>query len=220
METPFSSFLGTPSLTDLDMESPLITDLNPLITGFGDNLDLDLFGAAAAFPNVEPEHPCPRLGQRARLPPRRAAPSSLLLPPLPPPRRAAARTSPARARTSPPAYLIPLDAPTQKRTYVTPSATSRKAVPDAIVKKRLHSVAFSDDKDIEEELGALSPTASEAGVIEYKRQQNTLAARKSRKWKLEHQQALEEEVASLNNQVTMWRERAMMAQELLRNSGR
>jgi hypothetical protein len=53
LETPFSSFLGTPSLTNLDMESPLITNSGPLIVGFGDDLDLGLFGAAAAFPNVE-----------------------------------------------------------------------------------------------------------------------------------------------------------------------
>ncbi|KAJ7228130.1 hypothetical protein B0H12DRAFT_1004037, partial [Mycena haematopus] len=119
-----------------------------------------------------------------------------------------------------PAALIPLDAPTQKRTYITPSATSRKAVPDAIVKKRLHSVAFSDDRDAaEDELGSLSPTASEAEVIEYKRRQNTIAARKSRKRKLEHQQALEDEVDALKQQVTMWRERAVMAQEMLRGSG-
>ncbi|KAJ7795634.1 hypothetical protein B0H14DRAFT_3888121 [Mycena olivaceomarginata] len=114
-------------------------------------------------------------------------------------------------RSLTPAALIPLDAPT----YVTPSVTSRKAVPDAIVKKRLHSV----DDDDDEGLGELSPTASEAEIIEHKRRQNTLAARKSRKRKLEHQQALEGEVQDLNKLVTMWRERAMMAQELLRGSG-
>ncbi|KAF7364674.1 Imprinted and ancient [Mycena venus] len=218
METPFSSFLGTPSLTDLDMESPLITDSSPLIAGFGDDLDLDLFGAAAAFPNVEVPTAAPKLPATNKLwtfspstpaldsvnEPASPAKSRPVIPPAP-----TATTTTTRRRSNvtgtrknlTPASLIPLDAPTQKRTYVTPSATSRKAVPDAIVKKRLHSVAFSDDKDIEEELGALSPTASEA------------------ERKLEHQQALEEEVASLNNQVTMWRERAMMAQELLRNSG-
>ncbi|KAJ7983283.1 hypothetical protein DFH06DRAFT_941319, partial [Mycena polygramma] len=90
--------------------------------------------------------------------------------------------------------LIPLDAPTQKRTYATPSATNRKVVPDAIVKKRVHSAA--DDDDLAE-LGVLSPTAREAETIEYKRRQNTLVARNSRKRKLEHQQALEDEVESL-----------------------
>ncbi|KAF7358288.1 Imprinted and ancient [Mycena venus] len=101
--------------------------------------------------------------------------------------------------------------------YVTPSATSCKAVLDAIIKTRLHSIAFGDDKDVEEGLGSLSPTASEAEIIEFKQRQNMLAAWKSHKQKLQHQQTLEE-VASLTNQVTTWRERTMMAQELLKNS--
>ncbi|KAJ6453104.1 hypothetical protein C8R45DRAFT_1039623 [Mycena sanguinolenta] len=239
METPFSSFLGTPSLNDLDMESPLITDNSPLIGGFND--DLELFGAASAFPTVEVATAAavPKLPSTAKLwtfSPSTPALDSIAEPvtvpkttgpviPPPPPASPATR---ARRRSNVTgtrknltvAALIPIDAPTQRRTYVTPSATSRKAVPDAIVKKRLHSVAFSDDRDtFEEELGALSPTASEAEIIEYKRRQNTLAARKSRKRKLEHQQALETEVAGLKQQVTMWRERAVMAQELLRGSG-
>ncbi|KAJ7795590.1 hypothetical protein B0H14DRAFT_2532278 [Mycena olivaceomarginata] len=230
METPYSSFLGTPSLTDLDLESPLITmDSSPLIAGFND--DLDLFGAASAFPTVEvtAAAPKPKLPASNKLwtfspstpaldsikPSTVPTKSAPVIPPAPSRRRS--NVTGTRKNLTP-AALIPLDAPTQKRTYITPSVTSRKAVPDAIVKKRLHSVAFSDDKD-EEELAELSPTASEAEIIEYKRRQNTLAARKSRKRKLEHQQALEDEVQQLSKQVTMWRERAMMAQELLRNSG-
>ncbi|KAJ7704962.1 hypothetical protein B0H17DRAFT_920886 [Mycena rosella] len=116
-----------------------------------------------------------------------------------------------------PDSLIPLDAPTQKRTYATPSATSRKAVPAAIVKKRAHSAAFPDADD--EELEALSPTASEAEIIEHKRRQNTLAARKSRKRKLEHQRGLEDAVDGLRSEVAVWRERALMAQEMLRAKG-
>jgi len=56
-------------------------------------------------------------------------------------------------------------------------------------------------------------------VIEYNRRQNTLAARKSRKRKLEHQQRLEGEVQDLKGELTMWRERALMAQELLKSAG-
>ncbi|KAJ7108596.1 hypothetical protein C8R44DRAFT_580119, partial [Mycena epipterygia] len=117
-----------------------------------------------------------------------------------------------------PESLIPLEAPTQKRTYITPSATSKKLVPAVFQKKRLHSAAFGADDD-EQELGELSPTASEAETIEYKRRQNTLAARKSRKRKLEHQQMLEDEVAVLKADVERWRTRAMMVQELLRANG-
>ncbi|KAF8206512.1 hypothetical protein K438DRAFT_1817337 [Mycena galopus ATCC 62051] len=202
METPYSSFLGTPSLRDLDMESPLITDCSPLIGGFSD--DLDLFGAASAFPTVEVAT-APKLPSTNKLwtfspstpaldsinePTSNTFPNAKTTPVIPPspPRRRSNVTGTRRNLT--PAALIPLDAPTQKRTYIIPSATSRKP-----------------------------PTASEAEIIEYKRRQNTIAARKSRKRKLEHQQALEDEADGLKQQVTMWRERAVMAQELLKKSG-
>jgi hypothetical protein len=229
METPYSSFLGTPSLRDLDMESPLITDESPLIAGFGD--DFDLFGATSAFPTVEVAPKLPPATKLWTFSPSTPALDSIepastvkgkssapVIPAAPTSTRRRSNVTGTR-RNLTPAALIPLDAPTQKRTYVTPSVTSRKAVPDAIVKKRLHSVAFSGDDDDDEVLAELSPTASEAEIIEHKRRQNTLAARKSRKRKLEHQQALEGEVQELTKLVTMWRERAMMAQELLRGSG-
>ncbi|KAF7364668.1 hypothetical protein MVEN_00336300 [Mycena venus] len=158
IETPFSSFLGTPSLPDLDMESPLITDASPLVAGFGDDLDLDLFGAAAAFPNVEV--------------PTAAAPSPPL--PPPPPRRAAARTSPAHARTSPPP---PSSHSTRRSRSARTSRPARRAArPSPTRSSRSACTASSlNDKDIEGELGALRPTASEAEVVKYKRRQNMLA---------------------------------------------
>jgi hypothetical protein len=242
---------------DLDMESPLIHDTSPVIAGLGFNSDLDLFGATAAFPTFEidpTETAKPKLPATDKLwtfspsspaldtiapaatvfAKPKSSPASAVIPPSPAPTPAPTR-APARRRVTAtgtrknlrPEALIPLDAPTQKRTYATPSATSRKAVPDAIVKKRLHSAAFAhehdddDDEDRRERaaLGELSPTASEAEVIEYKRRQNTLAARKSRKRKLEHQQRLEGEVQDLKGELTMWRERALMAQELLKSAG-
>ncbi|KAF8186926.1 hypothetical protein K438DRAFT_1835293, partial [Mycena galopus ATCC 62051] len=118
-----------------------------------------------------------------------------------------------------PEALIPLEAPTQKRTYLTPSATSRKAVPAVFQKKRQHSVAFAGDADDLEELGVLSPTASEAETIEYKRRQNTLAARKSRKRKLEHQRELEEQVETLQGEVELWKGRALTMQNALIGNG-
>jgi hypothetical protein len=92
-----------------------------------------------------------------------------------------------------PASLIPLDAPTQTRNYLAPSATSRKEVPASFKNKRSASEAFGDD----EELGELPPNATEKEQIEYKRRQNTLAARKSRRRKLEYTQNLEQENESL-----------------------
>ncbi|KAJ7246243.1 hypothetical protein C8J57DRAFT_757226 [Mycena rebaudengoi] len=51
--------------------------------------------------------------------------------------------------------------------------------------------------------GELSPTTTLAEMIEYKRRQNTIAARKS----LEHPRALEGEVHTLRRQVEVWRGR-------------
>ncbi|KAJ6584749.1 hypothetical protein B0H19DRAFT_1059112 [Mycena capillaripes] len=235
MDTPLSTFIATPTLGDMELESPLITDMSPLIAGFGD--DMDLFGAASAFPTLvydttakaAPKLPAtdklwsfsPSTPSLDSIAPASTTKTGAVVPSAPATRRRSNVTG-TRKNLRPEA-LIPLDAPTQKRTYITPSATSRKPVPDAIIKKRLHSVAFGAD-DAQDEadlaaLGELSPTASEAEIIEYKRRQNTLAARKSRKRKLEHQQALEDEVEVLKGEVTMWRERALMAQELLRGNG-
>ncbi|KAJ7273975.1 hypothetical protein C8J57DRAFT_1178102 [Mycena rebaudengoi] len=142
----------------------------------------------------------------------------------------AAATAPSKRRTPTssatgtrknltPQSLIPLEAPTQKRNYVMPSRTSRKVVPAKAGGKRTHSAAFEAEEDEEEELGELSPTATLAETIEYKRRQNTIAARKSRKRKLEHQRALEGEVHTLRRQVEVWRERAGVLGGMLRARG-
>ncbi|KAF7310329.1 Imprinted and ancient [Mycena indigotica] len=101
-----------------------------------------------------------------------------------------------------------------KRTYLTPSATSRKAVPASISRKlkRRHSAAF-DDEDYAE------PTKEVLDEIENKRRSNTLAARRSRKRKLEQTKGLQDTVDELNTLVTIWRQRALMGQSLLKQRG-
>ncbi|KAL1748362.1 hypothetical protein HDZ31DRAFT_29857 [Schizophyllum fasciatum] len=113
--------------------------------------------------------------------------------------------------------LVPIDAPTQTRNYLTDSATSRKEVPAVFAKKkRARSQAFP-----EEEEGAvdLSLSMTEREQIEAKRRQNTLAARKSRKRKLEHTQQLEASVQFLTEQLDLWKGRAMMLQGVCRDNG-
>ncbi|KAJ7745213.1 hypothetical protein DFH07DRAFT_749040 [Mycena maculata] len=222
MDTPFSQFMPTPNM-DMINDSPLIDS---------DNYDPNapLFGDAFLTPDAEVSQQ-----QQPKLPntdglltfsPSTPAldaiePASTVFPrhgPVVPPSPVSRRSGVTGTRKNlKPEALIPLDAPTQKRNYRTASATSRKVVPAAF-KKRLHSAAFGDDAD-DEELGELSPTASEAETIEYKRRQNTLAARKSRKRKLEHQYMLEKEVEKLKSEVAVWRERAVMGQEMLRSHG-
>ncbi|KAJ6514514.1 hypothetical protein DFH09DRAFT_1135949 [Mycena vulgaris] len=229
-DSPFSDFLTTPVMPSAS-DSDMLT--GPLIDEVGYNDNMSLFGGLSAYPTYEVSV-APKLPSTAQLytiSPGTPAldsidPTTTVFPPQPK-STASPVEAPSRRRTTAtgtrknlkPEALIPLEAPTQKRTYITPSATSRKAVPAVFAqKKRLHSVAFSADDD-EAELGVLSPTASEAETIEYKRRQNTLAARKSRKRKLEHQQMLEDEIAVLKGDVDRWKTRAMMAQDLLQANG-
>ncbi|KAJ7140148.1 hypothetical protein C8R46DRAFT_921578 [Mycena filopes] len=240
--SPLTDNYGTPLDTPL-LATPTMHDVNdyinsPVIAGdddFGDST-MELFGGAGDGPlSSEPTAKLPTQ-QLWTISPTTPALDSIeptttvfpkatpVIPPPPAFTSAGARRNVTGTRKNlKPEALIPLDAPTQKRNYITPSATSRKAVPDAFAKKRLHSVAFDAADHDEEELPALSPTASEAEKIEHKieqkRRQNTLSARKSRKRKLEHQQMLEEQVGALQGEVTVWRERALMAQEMLRGAG-
>jgi hypothetical protein len=101
--------------------------------------------------------------------------------------------------------MIPIDAPTQPRNYLTPSATSRKAVPASFARKRKRSVAFAeDDEDDEDE----EPTVIEMSKIEQKRRQNTIAARRSRQRKMAYQKELEQKVDELEKEVKLWKNRA------------
>ncbi|KAJ7214108.1 hypothetical protein GGX14DRAFT_542331 [Mycena pura] len=214
MDTPYSDFMPTPLLSmDDAFESPLIADSGSTDTS------LSLFGGATAFDtdSAAPKLPTPpRMDKLWTFSPSTPALDSMEAPavasrPVIPPAPPRSRTTVTGTRRSlTPAALIPLDAPIQKRTYLTPSATSRKSIP-AGFRKRLASEAFADEE------AALNAMDRES--IEYKRRQNTLAARQSRKRKLEHQQHLEQTAEALKREVTMWRERALMAQEMLRKAG-
>ncbi|KAF7325775.1 BZIP domain-containing protein [Mycena kentingensis (nom. inval.)] len=242
-DSPFSEFLTTPILPSGDddlLTGPLIEDV-----GFGDD-SLNLFGGAAAFPTYEVSS-TPKLPPTPEMytfspgtPPIDSInPSSTIIPgktkksasapagasastsPSPPPAAPRRRSTATGTRKNlKPESLLGMEAPTQRRTYAAPSATSRKVIPAVFAaKKRLHSAAFPNDGTEEEQLQALSPTASEKEAIEHKRRQNTLAARKSRKRKLEHQQMLEDEVTNLNVDRDKWKARALLAQQMLRDNG-
>lgn len=118
-----------------------------------------------------------------------------------------------------PESLVPLDAPTQPRKYATPSATSRKELPAVFARKRARSQAFGDEEDELEGEQAPGPNATEKEQIEWKRRQNTLAARKSRKRKLQHQQELEDTVRGLTREREVWKTRALTFRQLLVSHG-
>ncbi|OCB89098.1 hypothetical protein A7U60_g3782 [Sanghuangporus baumii] len=121
-----------------------------------------------------------------------------------------------------PESLIPVDAPTQVRNYTAPSATSRKPVPAVWARKRARSVAFDEEDELAgSDAGNIEAPLNdaEAEAIAAKRRQNTLAARRSRKRKLEYQRELEEGIESARRERDMWKERAMMLRTLLMQHG-
>ncbi|KAH6880928.1 hypothetical protein BKA70DRAFT_173739 [Coprinopsis sp. MPI-PUGE-AT-0042] len=129
------------------------------------------------------------------------------------------RSSVGMRRVSPDA-LIDLDAPTQPRRYVTPSTTSRKEVPAFFGQRAMYS-KMQPASDGEDELTEEPPAAdaTDQEKIEWKRRQNTLAARRSRKRKLQQQQALEDAVEQLSRDKEMWKTRALTLRQLLLSHG-
>lgn len=138
--------------------------------------------------------------------------------PLPSTRRKSTATGTRKNVT--PETLVPIDAPTQPRKYATPSATSRKEVPAVFARKRARSQAFGDEEDqLEDEAYTLPPNPTEQELIEAKRRQNTIAARRSRKRKLEYQRELEDSLENMKEERDMWKSRALTCHALLKSHG-
>ncbi|KZO92633.1 hypothetical protein CALVIDRAFT_529957 [Calocera viscosa TUFC12733] len=93
--------------------------------------------------------------------------------------------------------LLPLDAPVQSRSYIAPSKTSRKVLPQAFVNRlseeKLAGVkrALAGDDVVDEEAEELARFVRPK--IMTKREQNTMAARRSRQRKMEEKADLEAE---------------------------
>jgi len=112
-----------------------------------------------------------------------------------------------------PQSLVPFDAPIQSRKYRLPSSTSRKELPATFARKRART------QDPGEDDGEPGPTLSEEDAIKNKRLQNTLAARRSRKRKLEYQRELEDAIEDERKEKEMWRARALVLEALLHDKG-
>lgn len=231
-ESPPDDFLQTPAGSDF-FKSPVVD--------FGESdFDLALFNGFG-FENKEEEPPMtPAFKDSSAFdhlylmsPPQTPAldPSSLFEPqaeissacprqsstPPPPPRRKATATGTRKDIT--PDALVDIDAPTQARTYVTPSATSRKELPAIFARKRARAVAFDDDDELDDDLYTLPPNPTEAQLIAAKRRQNTIAARRSRKRKLEYQRELEDTNKQLMQEADRWKARALTCEALLKHHG-
>jgi hypothetical protein len=112
-----------------------------------------------------------------------------------------------------PESLVPYDAPIQPRKYRTPSATSRKELPVTFARKRARTQGPEEEEEV------AGPSVSEEDAIKTKRLQNTLAARRSRKRKLEYQRELEEAIEAERKEKDTWRARALILEALLRDKG-
>lgn len=115
-----------------------------------------------------------------------------------------------------PDSLIPVEAPIQTRKYVSESATSRKELPAVFARKRKRATSELDN---EEDVLAAPPSVTELSAIEAKRRQNTLAARRSRKRKLEHQRELETTIDNERAEKDAWKQRALAFEAILNSNG-
>lgn len=226
-ETPFHDFLTTPVIAsndhefagDFDLSMPLFGDYEPVEQdkqpSAAPALDMDsMFTISPGTPMLDTpslpmqNSPLPSTTQLPSTTPTTASGS----------RRRSAATGTRKGIT--PSSLVPLDAPTQPRKYVTPSATSRKELPAVFARKRARSQALGDEEDeLDGDQQPPGPNATEREQIEWKRRQNTLAARKSRKRKLQHQQDLEENVRTLTREREVWKTRALTFRQLLVSHG-
>jgi len=115
------------------------------------------------------------------------------------------------------AALLQRSDQSRSRLSVTPPNAHRTS--KSPTSRRLsRSHTYSDDE--EEPLDKpLSENATEQEKLDWRRRQNTLAARKSRKRKQDQMQQLQDDVQRLRKEKDVWRERALMMKQLLISHG-
>jgi hypothetical protein len=213
-ETPFEDFLNTPLIDGDDFDSPML----PLFPDFDEPTKVEEFAPKQQYDTpligapytISPTSSCVDSFETFQ----QLAPASLH------------ETAPTLLRVSKATgirkgitvdALLDENAPTQSRKYVTPSATSKKDIPATFARKRSRSVAFGDEED---ELGDDAPlNENEKQLIEQKRLKNTLAARKSRRRKLEQYQNMEKSRDEERELKQVWKERSLMLLQTLRKQG-
>jgi hypothetical protein len=228
--SPWDDLLTTPAL---DADAAMTPDVytSPVLMGSGDDFDNlpSLFGSQAyvgydaqattsssLFP---PQPPLSDMDDMYKISPGTPVIDAISLQPSPlhvddsylPTRRKNIPTGTRKDIT--PESLVPYDAPIQPRKYRTASATSRKNLPVTFVRKRARTQVPGDDD------GSVGPTLSEEDAIKAKRLQNTLAARRSRRRKLEYQHELEDAIEDERKEKEVWRARALVLEALLRDKG-
>jgi hypothetical protein len=102
---------------------------------------------------------------------------------------------------------------------MTPSSTSRKEVPAYFSKRRNSDPGPGEEEEDELTEEPPASNATDQEKIEWKRRQNTLAARRSRKRKMLNVQRLEESVERLTREREVWKTRALTLRQLLHSHG-
>jgi hypothetical protein len=105
---------------------------------------------------------------------------------------------------------------TPRLSITPPSASRTQKLPTS--RRFLRSNPYSDDE--EDPLDRPLPeNATEQEKNDWRRRQNTLAARKSRKRKQDQMQQLQDDVQRLSKEKDVWKERALMMKQLLISHG-
>jgi hypothetical protein len=228
--SPWDDLLTTPALdADVGMTPDIYT--SPMLMGFGDDFDHlpSLFGSnaydgydtkVAMGSSLSPSDlPLVDMDDLYKISPGTPAIDAISLQASPlhvddsshPTRRKNEPTGTRKNIT--PESLVPYNAPIQTRKYRLPSSTSRKDLPATFARKRARTQGPGEDD------GGVGPSLSEEDAINAKRLQNTLAARRSRKRKLEYQRELEDAIETERQEKEMWRARALVLEALLRDKG-
>lgn len=215
-ETPYHDFLHTPlvGFDDALITSPLMEDATIFPHFFdSESVDTSKIQPAAQY-TISPFSPA--LESFEAFPPPSVKPVPAPTKPSTESRRRTRANGIRKGVT--PSSLLGEEAPTQTRKYTTPSATSKKEIPATFARKRARSTAFGDEEDelLDNEL-PLNPT--EKDLIEAKRRQNTVAARRSRKRKLEQYQNMEKAREEEMQLKETWKERANILLATLREHG-
>jgi hypothetical protein len=217
MESPFDDFLSTPGLRNddfaADFTSPLIADGDDFGAPFHNTPLFDDIGLFEP-PSSSDKRPPPSLPAAMNLEAMyTVSPATPALDASPlftsSPHRLSSSLPTGTRKNLTPGSLIPLDAPVQPRNYLAPSATSRR---ESTPRKRSRTEALDDDDEAFKDMGELDAVAA-------KRLQNTLAARRSRRRKLEHQLELETNLEREKQLKEQWRSRAMTLEALLLSHG-
>jgi hypothetical protein len=226
--SPWDDLLTTPALdADMGMTPDIYT--SPLMD-FGDDFDMPSLFGNTAFEGYETKEvvgshlspsdlPLPDMDDMYKISPGTPViddPSTQLSlhvddSTMFPTRRKSVPTGTRKNVT--PESLVPHDAPIQARKYRLPSTTSRKELPATFARKRPRTSEPGEDEP------SVGPSLSEEDAIKAKRLQNTLAARRSRKRKLEYQRELEDAIEAERVDKEMWRAHALICEALLRDKG-